>query len=165
MRKRLSRAAPASGPRQSLEREAPYFLSVEAARAVSPSATTKRSAVKRGRFSASEGAVCAKSDANWGVGLGAGRGAGCCRRPTTSGSRAMSPSTRATPRRQRGGHRSIQRRQPEEQGGEERNNHEKKKNRGDEAKRHGDHRAPHRGLRRLLHILLRESDDLVAHPA
>jgi hypothetical protein len=50
----------------------PYFLSVEAPRAVSPSAIAKRSAVKRGRFSASEGAVCAKSDANWGVGLGRG---------------------------------------------------------------------------------------------
>src|SRR5580658_5891776 len=71
-----------------------YFLPAEEPRAIIPSATANRSADNRGRFSASAGAVCANSDANWG-GLGAGGGGAGCRL-TIIGSRAMSPRTKAT---------------------------------------------------------------------
>jgi hypothetical protein len=84
------------GPRLGVGLRVCYFLSDEEPRAIIPSAAAKSNADNRGRFSASDGAVCANSDANWGVvGLGAG-GGGAGRRPTTSGNRATSPRTSAT---------------------------------------------------------------------
>ena len=143
-----------------------YFLSDEAPRAIIPSATANTSADNKGRFSASDGAVCASSDANCGVaGLGAG-GGGAGRRPTTSGNKGNQPQDQGDRRDEQGGdYRPIQRRQPEEQGGEKRNHHNEKKNRGDEPERGGNRNPLHGGLRLLLRVLLRQTDDVVSHSA
>ena len=139
-------------------------MPAEEPRAIIPSATANRSADNRGRFSASAGAVCANSDANWG-GLGAGGGGAGCRL-TTIGSRAMSPRTKATAATIKAAvSLAVQRRQPEEQGREKRDHHDQEEDCGDEAERGWDRNAFSGSLRLLLRILLRQTDDVVSHSA